>query len=56
MENSYRPLYVSDETFAEELHGKLKITQDKTIYTLNDELISILQNSAHEAAAMLKGQ
>ncbi len=52
--NTYRPSYKADGSLANVLDGKLKITQTGNTITLTEELISILQNSAHEAAAMLK--
>ncbi len=56
LENSYRPAYESHEPFAEELMEKLRITRKENVYTLNEDFISILQNSAHQAVALLKEQ
>ena len=51
LKNTYRPSYEATAILSDELNSKLKVTLDGANYVLNEELISILQNSAHEAVA-----
>ncbi|MBQ8797732.1 MAG: DUF4886 domain-containing protein [Oscillospiraceae bacterium] len=53
LNNTYRPAYKATALLSDELNSKLKVTLNGSDYVLNDELISILQNSAHEAVAEL---
>lgn len=53
LNNTYRPSYKATVLLSDELNSKLKVTMDGANYVLNEELISILQNSAHEAVAEL---
>ena len=53
LKNTYRPTYKASILLSDELNSKLKVTLNSSEYVLNDELVSILQNSAHEAVAEL---
>ena len=49
--NPYRPAYQITTALSDELEGKLKITIDGGNYVLTEEIVSTLQNAAHEAVA-----
>ena len=51
LNNTYRPSYKATAILSDELNSKLKVTLDGANYVLNEELISILQNAAHEAVS-----
>lgn len=53
LNNTYRPAYEATVILSDELNSKIKVNLDGTDFKLNDEMISILQNSAHEAVAQL---
>ena len=54
LNNTYRPSYKATAILSDELNSKLKVTLDGANYVLDEELISILQNAAHEAVASIK--
>ena len=54
LDNTYRPAYKANALLSDELDGKLQTTLAGENYVLNEELISILQKSAHEAVASMK--
>ena len=51
--NPYRPAYQISAALSDELESKLKIAIDGGNYVLTEEMVSILQNAAHEAVAMM---
>lgn len=51
LNNTYRPSYKATALLSDELNSKLRVTMDGANYTLNKELITLLQNAAHEAVA-----
>ena len=51
LNNTYRPTYKATALLSSELNSKLKVTLTGLGYTLNEELVKLLQNSAHAAVA-----